>query len=207
MRFTRYFRLACCFGLLAWAHLVQADALQSVADEVSATAGLSRLETTPLPDGAVELRIWTGFGVVIPNHMLRLQRDADGKVSGERLRYFPADLSHMGDGAAAFRRQARHGCGRLHNGKETEVCVLARKPQPGWRRIYESLLKLGITTLPDDSLLPPPELQMTDGYAIHVEVREGADYRNYSCSNPAVIDAPEARAMLKISHVVSRLFD
>lgn len=202
-----YFRLACCLGLVAWASLVQAGALQSVADKVSAAAGMPNLETSPLPPGVVELRIWTGFGVVAPDHMLRLQRAADGKVSGERLRYFPADLSYMGDYAAGFRRQARHGCGRLHHDEETEVCVLARQPQPGWHRIYESLLKLGITTLPDDSQLPPPKLQMTDGYAIHVEVREGADYRNYSYSNPGMIDAPEARAMLKISDIVSRLFD
>lgn len=110
----------------------------------------------------------------------------------------------MEDSAAGFRRQARHG---LHHDEKTEVCVLACKHPPGWRRIYESLLKLGITTLPDDSLLPPPELRMTDGYAMHVEVRQGTDYRNYTYSNPGMIDAPEAHAMLKISHIVSRLFD
>lgn len=164
------------------------------------------LETTPLPQGAVELRIWAGFGVIVPSRMLRLQRSTDGEVTGERLHYFPLDLSYMKGGAAAFRRQARHGCGRLYKGRETEVCVLARKPRPGWRRSYESLLKLGITTLPDDSLLPPPQLEMNDGYSIHVEVRQGADYRNYSYSNPALIDAPEARAILEISRIVSRLF-
>lgn len=198
------FRSACCLGLLLSSRFVQADGLQSVADEVGAIAGLPSLETAALPAGAVELRIWTGFGVVVPNHMLRLRRSADGEVTGERLRYFPVDLSYLNAQAAAFRKDARRGCEQLQRGETTEVCVLVRRPWRGWRRIYESLHKLGIATLPDGSLLPPPRLELNDGYSIHVEVRQGADYRTYSYINPVVIDAPEARAVLRISDIVER---
>lgn len=197
-----HLRLAWLLGFLLWAGTCHAHIYQSITDDVSATARLPHLEKTALPEGAVELRIWT-ISDLSPDNMVRLQHSADGKVSGELLRFASTDLTYKEDDAA-FRKTFRRGCRQLYRGDQYEVCLYERKPRSGWRRMYESLAELGISTLPGQS--PLSEIQTTGGQAIFVEVRQGSDYRNYSHNNPLLHDTPEARAMVRITQIVAPLF-
>lgn len=174
--------------------------------EAVTTAGMGTLKESHIPDQTSEIRVWIGFGVVQPQKMLRLRVNADGGVSGEILVHFPSDLTYMEDHAAEFRRDVMRNCTNLRTGKESDVCTATLKNTPSWDALYKNLFRLGITTLPDQSELPQPEIDVLDGIAMVVEVREGSSYRAYEYSNPAFRSEPEAEAATMIIHAIADVF-
>lgn len=176
-------------------------------DDVATTAGIGVLKDTPLPEGHREIRVWLGFGIIVPEQMLRLQVTGSNRVSGQVLVHYPSDLSYMeNDEATAFRKDVLSTCKNIRKGTEHDVCTSTFAQQPDWLRAYRKLLMLGIDKLPDESRLPTPDFVVTDGVAMVVEIRDGASYRAYEYSNPAFRKEPEAKAAVKIMHEVSDVF-
>jgi hypothetical protein len=173
-------------------------------DEVATTAGIGLLKSATLPAGSSEIRIWIGFGVVMPDEMLRLQRDSQGEIVGEVLVYYPSDLTYMkANDAKRFRRNIMRNCTNLRKGGEKDVCTATFKSVPNWIDLYSRLAHLGIATLPDESELANQEIVVNDGVAMVVEVRNGSDYRAYGYSNPSFRDEAEAQSAAQIIRVVS----
>ena len=173
-------------------------------DEVATTAGIGLLKSATLPVGSSEIRIWIGFGVVMPDEMLRLQRDSQGEIAGEVLVYYPSDLTYMkASDAKRFRRDIMRNCTNLRKGTESDVCTATFKTVPNWIDLYNRLAHLGIATLPDESELPSQKIVVNDGVAMVVEIRNGSSYRAYEYSNPIFRDEAEAQAAAQIIRVVS----
>ena len=171
--------------------------------EVATTAGIGLLSDLVIPDNATEIRVWIGFGTVIPEEVLRLGINADGVVSGDVLIHFPSDLTSMGSqDASEFLKSIMRNCRDSRKGEQSEVCTATYRHEPDWEALYEDLLGLGIATLPDESELPKPEFMVMDGISMVVEVRNGPKYRAYQYSNPAFRDEPEARAATKIMRTI-----
>ncbi|HSE59998.1 MAG TPA: hypothetical protein VLA99_14960 [Nitrospiraceae bacterium] len=161
-----------------------------------------------LPDKSSEIRIWIGFGQVIPEKMLRLRVNPHGVVSGDVLIHFPSDLTFMGvKDAARFRRQVMRSCTDLRRGKESDVCTATFKHVPDWQSLRDKLVALGITTLPNESVLPEPELLVLDGVAMVVELRDRTSYRAYQYSNRLSRSEPEAVAAAEIIRIVGEVFN
>lgn len=170
----------------------------------SAAAGIGKLQDTPLPEGRREIRVWMGFGVLRVDRMLRLQLAPSGAVKGSVLVHYKNDLSDLDpEDAADFRRSVRLGCRNFKVGTESNSCEATYRRSPIWRSVYRKLSRLGIATLPDESSLPPPELEVTDGSAMVVEIRDGAHYRAYEYSNPWARKGPEAAAAEAIMQAVA----
>ncbi len=209
MNFLRYLigmALLVCVAH-ASAKNVEERSLPESAQHAAQTAGIGSLKDSDLPEHSSEIRIWIGFGVAIPNHMLRFRVDSKGVVSGEVLVHFPSDLSYMPPAdIAEFRRDVMRNCTNLRKGKESDVCTATFKRPPNWKFVLKKLVSLGIRTLPDDSQLPKPEMDFTDGIAMAAEVRDGSSYRIYWYSNPQFRSEPEAIAATKIMDIVIAVF-
>ncbi|WP_376692950.1 hypothetical protein [Wenzhouxiangella sp. EGI_FJ10409] len=176
--------------------------LLSSTHQVVDAAGLERLEDQNLPAQESELRVWIGFGVGIPDHMLRLHANGDKDIRGEILAYFPSALAYMGDDAEHFRGEISQKCNNFRVGDDSEVCTASFDDEPGWDQIYHKLVDLGIRTLPDESELPDPKVRVHDGVAMVVELRTGSRYRAYQYANPGFRDQPEAQAAARIMRVI-----
>jgi len=193
---------------------VQALASEPVADEpfllqfthgASEAAGIGKLKEISLPDGEREIRIWVGFGVMRTDHMLRLQVGPSGNVNGEVLAHYRNDLSDMEpQDAAEFRQSVLQGCTNPKEGQESNTCTVNYRRAPNWQSIYKRIISLGVLTLPDESALAAPELEIIDGVAMVVEVRDGSQYRAYMYSNSWARKEPEAIAATKILQIVGK---
>ena len=173
-------------------------------DDAAMAAGIGLLKETPLAENSSEIRIWIGFGLVVPEKMLRFRRDSRGVVSGQVFVKFPSDLGYMSSNDAAdLRREIMRNCRDLRKGKKSDVCTATFAHEPNWQSLYKKLVALGLTTLPDESTLPEPEFEGNDGIAMVVEIRNGAAYRAYEYSNPILRDGPEAAAAVKIISTVN----
>lgn len=168
--------------------------LLSFTNEVADAAGLDRLANEDLSARRSELRVWIGFGVVTPDYMLRLHTNEKGQINGEVLFHFPSDLAYMEDDADEFRREMSQKCTNFRGGGDTEVCTATFNRERNWDRLFHKLMDLGISTLPDESELPEPDIRVHDGIAMVVEFRVGSRYRAYQYGNPAFRNEPEAQA-------------
>jgi hypothetical protein len=173
--------------------------------DVASTAGIGSLENSLVPEGSSEIRVWIGFGVVVPDHLLRLVIDRDGEVEGNVFRHFPSDTSYMQEYEAEFHRELMTGCTDLRRGKESAVCTATFRDQPDWLALYGNLVDLDILTLPDESELPKPQHRVKDGIAMVVEIRSGSDYRAYGYSNPSVRTEPQAQSASHIIRMINSL--
>lgn len=186
--------------------------------------GVPPLDSARLPAGVEELRIWVGFGVVVPQLLLRIMTTVQGS-RGElvlwgnvpRLAESPADSFMSMMGATA----GQYGCNRAHTGmKWTEVrngveyprrnwifaCkVDFRDREPDWGKLLGSLAKLRIRDLPDPATLWPPAVRVLDGTSLQVEILQGAHYRTYMYDNPEEQPWPEARSAAAIIRIVEGL--
>ena len=206
--------LRCLIGAILVVSVAQISAkdieepfLLHFTNDAAQTAGIGLLKDSVLPEHSSEMRIWIGFGLVGPNQMLRLRVNPDGIVSGEILVHFRSDLSYMSPtDVAEFRQDVMRNCTNLRKGKESDVCTATFKRPPNWKSVLEKLVGLGVRTLPDESQLPKPELDMLDGIAMVVEVRDGSNYRAYKYSNPSFRSQPEAVAASKIMDIAIAVF-
>lgn len=182
----------------------EAPALLENTRGATEAAGIGQLSASNLADGESELRIWSGFGTYPVNRMLRLRIGRDGQVRGEVLMYYASDLDWMDtDEARRFRREVLGDCVNLKRGRDTDVCTFKHRRKPDWHAVHQRVLALGILSLPDESKLPPPEIDIIDGSAMVVEIKDGAAYRAYQYSNAWARSEPEAVAADRIMRALS----
>ena len=166
--------------------------LLSFTDDAARAAGFGLLREAPLPAGESEIRLWTGFGVLAPDSMLRLRTDAAGRVDGELLLHTAHDPDEEMD-AAWFRSITDGQCTQYRRAEAAQTCVARFRHEPDWGQVLSKLDTAHVRDLPDESTLPLPKSRIHDGMCLVVEVREGARYRAYEYCNPGFRDEPEAR--------------
>ena len=145
-------------------------------DALTRRAGWQPLRAGPVPDGAVEVRIWIGFGLT-PLEGYRLRRDGE--------RWSAQHVKDSGDHAS-------------------RVDVHSVSPKSGWPIVWRQLTDVGILTLTDSSALPRQEVVMLDGISYVVEINHGNAYRTYEYGNPQVQRWPEAKKIEKIVQTLQR---
>lgn len=176
-------------------------------DSVAVSAGLSRLRSSALPEGHREVRIWVGGGFGGPEDLYRFVDDG-GHVSGELVRYWgvtPADgldslerrQGETSDDLVLY--SLRGSCSRYATGARMNTCRADFTRSPDWRAVLSRAEAFGLWTLPDQWSLPYDGMQVTDGWSIVVELRDGSRYRAYHYSNPdARKPSPEAASAVAI---------
>ena len=176
-------------------------------DPIAHTAEIGLLREAVPSKYETEVRIWVGFGVVVPNEMVRILASSDG-VSGQIYVHYPADLSYVDEAEASeFRDEAFGSCTRILESATHVVCVAQLKPSPRWDTLLRNLVRLGLFTLPDQSRLPPPKWQVLDGVAMLVELRSKSHYRAYEYSNPSFNEESAARNAEKIMRTIRSFID
>jgi len=176
--------------------------LQFVHD-VADVAGLQPLPEVHVPPGASEVRIWTGFGVVSPEHLLILKIRADGTRSGRALSYERVS----GGGGNPIIPQQQDECVSTSVRQGIVICDPRAVRQVDWDAVIDATRRLGVASLPDESQLPATRSRIKDGVSMLVEVKEAGQYRAYAYSNPNRRGEPQAQAAAEIIRVVHRVFE
>ncbi|MFL6253705.1 MAG: hypothetical protein ACJ74T_01655 [Pyrinomonadaceae bacterium] len=142
------------------------------------TAKLSTLRA-PLPEGALELRIWGGFGL--------------SALEGFRIRR---------DGA---RWSASYFGTRFQQGRFEEYTRGLAQPKSGWEGAWDRLVSLGLLELPDAERAGCSG-RLNDGYSYVVELNVERVYRTYMYDNPDASKCADAKRMLSIAAAVADEF-
>ncbi|KRA40061.1 hypothetical protein [Pseudoxanthomonas sp. Root630] len=182
--------------------LPEEPALLHFVRDYATAAGLPDLRRVRPAPGATEIRVWTGFGVIAPDHSIVLKVSSGQPVEGRALNRFRYDAED-----ADFMRTLLNECHadpwRLH---DRGICD-ARLARPAdWAAVLRELERLGIATLPDESVLPAANHRVKDGASLVVEVATSEGYRAYAYSNPAFRNEPEARAAADIMRTANEVF-
>ena len=163
-------------------------------DPVARTAGIGLLREARVHDESRVIRIWLGFGVVIPNRIVEIRVAADGRVSGEIYLHYPSDISYMDDADAKdFREEFVALCDAVVESESHVVCSSKSSATLRWSTLLDRLIGRKLFSLPDQSKLPAPKWQVHDGAAMVVELLSVDGYRSYEYTNPLFNQAPEAR--------------
>lgn len=156
-------------------------------DPATRSMKIALLRESNLPAGAKEVRIWSGFGTVHPDFMLRFQIGTDGALTGTLLAYAmteqdPDDKKYNQWLRSVFEAM----CSTIQRDEGMDSCAADASLEIHWKTIYQKLVALGVWTLPDESELPKPLYDMSDGSSFVVELRDGKGYRAYEYSNPGM---------------------
>lgn len=170
---------------------------------------LGDLVSLSIPDSAVELRLWSGFGLWGTNGLV-LQRSERGIWSARRVVVetcsivVPHSERLTAERIDSMAQIARRTCPPRSDSAGQIISVdtlavfrigLPRNPNAVWR----SLLDAGILTLPVE--VPRPGI-MTDGHTYILELRRGQDYR---ASKIEYMEKPQNPADATIKRVVELL--
>jgi len=155
---------------------VDYDHLLQVAREHAADAGLSDLRASSWPSDDVELRIWSGSGI-LGEQGLVLRRHG-GRWEALRVR----------------------GVNRDGPFTISQVALPSRPAE-----LWSQLLAAGLLELPPFPERDVPKMVM-DGGAFVVEVREGKGYRASVFDNPADFGTPADQRMLRIAQLLAAAF-
>ena len=181
----------------------EAPKLLEFVHDYAVAAGLADLKTKRLASGAAEVRVWTGFGVISPEHSVILTIVPGKPVQGRalnRFHYDPDDSEYM--------RGLLSECASKPQYRLDIATCDAKLTRPvDWRALYEQLEHLGIAVLPDESSLPPTKHRIHDGASVVVEIATSRGYRVYEYSNPMFRSEPEAKAALEIMRAVNNVFN
>ena len=155
-------------------------------DRVSEAANWPPLREVGVPSGALEVRIWIGFGL---SHLqaLRLCRH-DGKWTG----FYTSEIFQFG-------KLIRDGdeWRMTYTAYQPSLQILTLTPQTNWKNLWNKIKELGILTLPDASTLPNNK-PVLDGVCYVIEINDGGQYRTYMYDNPDCQEHPEAVKLLQI---------
>ena len=166
-------------------------------------AGLKPLQGAPLRDGEREARIWVGFGLIHPDAMLRLVRDANGSIHGDIVVWFePSEYPQDAAYNRQLTQQLEHACGRHIETRRVTACTARPTSRRSWSALYGWMTAQGLWELPDESKLPQQQFVVSDGVAMLVELRDGPHYRAYEYSNPMFREEPESHGAAKILRAV-----
>jgi hypothetical protein len=139
-------------------------------NELSRRAGWEPLRNAPVGEGALEVRVWIGFGVV-PLEGYRLRREGD-RWTG----------THVVD---TFERRS-------------PPAVRDVTPKSGWDSLWKRLTGCRLLTLPDSTTLRRDDEIILDGESYVVEINHAGHYRTYEYGNPDLRKFPEAKDMASI---------
>ncbi|MES2306355.1 MAG: hypothetical protein V4558_12645 [Gemmatimonadota bacterium] len=176
-------------------------------DPKAAALGLTPLRRLKLPEGSAEIRIWHGWGIIAGGDLVRLFRDGD-QVEGTAAWHWPLDPKSVWTSIDATYRYQRSGqCKPFTRTGRLEGCEVRLIRRPGWEALWDTLTKLSIWMLPDQSSLPSDGRGILDGWGMVVEVRSGSHYRSYSYNNPDAYKRPEDSLATKIMAAASAVWD
>jgi hypothetical protein len=133
----------------------------------------------PLPEDALELRIWGGFGL--------------SALEGFRIRR---------DGA---RWSASYFGTRFGRGRFEDYTLGLAQPKSDWEGAWNRLVSLGVLELPDAERAGCSG-RMNDGYSYVVELNVERVYRTYMYDNPDASKCADAKRMLSIAAAVADEF-
>jgi len=195
-------------------------------DPFVAAMGLPPLREATLPAGMDELRAWIGFGVFIPNTLLRLTDDGEA-VLGELIYWY--DLSEHPSADSVWtsfhqemvRATGGAGCIESHTGMEWTshdsdgtthgrswlfACRIDFDDRaPDWGEVRSRLRAMGAYDLPDPSTLSPAPTLVLDGISIQVEALEAGRHHTYMYDNPSDQPWPEAETAMRIMRLIAAL--
>lgn len=149
-------------------------------DRVTEIIHEPKLREISLPDGDIEVRLWSGVGGItnLRGHILRRR---GGVWSG---------VSVVEDGFDKKEDRFKYRG------------VPMRVPSEGWDSIWAQLLSHNILTLPDAETIGCNEF-VQDGWDDIFEIRIGDQYRTYSYANPETGRCHEAND----AHAMEAIFD
>lgn len=148
-------------------------------NERTKEANLPSLRTVLLPDDDLEVRVWTGFGVL----------GVDGFILRRSSHQWSAiHLNGMAERPPFPNSQTALGA-----------------PKSGWEPAWQSLINAGIVTLPDASEVGC-ETYGKDGTSYVVEINMDKGYRTYSYHDPHYAKCDKAKEMVKIGELIADEF-
>ncbi len=147
------------------------------------------------PGRAWSVRVWIGWGVMLPGFTYEFQQRGD-RIRPRLVLWWHTDLVEVA------RSIVRRGdCGPLLRGVVWTTCQLPLHGDPAI--LLAQLDSLGINTLPDPSSLQEPESSFIDGHEVIIEVRTPNGYRIYRYPNPEFQPWPSAAHVAKIEALVT----
>ncbi len=194
-------------------------------DSVTALAGLPTLRGTAFAPGIRrEIRMWVGFGRLMPNLLLRVA-DSSGSVVGLGVAWWPGgpepEGRFVGTPAqeAAYKQEwlrntqkireyvlRSYQCSALRRGSHTEVCFIQAEGSHEFVTLLTQIDSLDAWHLRDPSELTPPGTIGLDGTTLMVEVRTASGYRTYSYWEPGDGPWPEAKRAGSLARLVFGAF-
>lgn len=148
-------------------------------NERTTIAGLQNLEASLLPPQDLEVRIWHGFGLIVPGGLV-LKR-SDGNWTAIHL----ASVS-----------KKRH---------QSDSERIIKEPKSGWQSCWSRLTNAGLLTLPDATQLGKEPVD-PDVLSYVVELNIGGEYRTYHYTYPEANEHREAKQMIEIGDIVAEEF-
>lgn len=182
-------------------------------DAIPPALRIANLQTTALPDGDRELRVWSGLVVGYPHDGLVL-RVHDGVATGKLVRYWPVNDSSFDrepqpgedrlDMEAQYAYHETGRCESIQRGPEAVACFVRLRREPEWGAVLAALDSANAWTLPDESGLKRRGITI-DGWRLRVEARRGSDYRRYQYTNPQYVQPPEGQHAHRIGFLLDSL--
>lgn len=182
-------------------------------DQVAAAIGVPGLRAVSLPDGWVEIRLWTGFGMGMPEHVLRVVIAPDGATGQAfvwwndpppRFTQHPDFVTHGEWTPAAFGTiPARSGCHHTHAVDGTSVCEAEFERPVDWDDYARRFLDAGVLAVHDPDDLPGGRPMVLDGVSMLGETLRGSDYRTWTWEYGTTGMWPEGAAVREIWDLTS----
>lgn len=155
-------------------------------DSVVISAKVSRLRSSALAKGHREVRIWVGGGLGSVQDVYRFV-DERGHVSGELIQYRRVGqvdrVDSPGDRPGETDNDFMRSCSRFSTAARMSTCRADFARPPDWGAVLKRAEAAGLWTLPDQ-WIPRDGTQVTDGWGMTVELRDGTRYRAYHYDNP-----------------------
>jgi hypothetical protein len=148
-------------------------------DERARIANLQNLRAAALPDGDLETRIWTGFGLTALNGFIVK------RITGEWAGTFVQGIHP---------RLAK---------KDFQIDL--QTPKSGWDACWRRLVEAGVLSLPDARSIDCQGGAL-DGMSFVVETNMDKTYRTYMYDNPQFASCREARQMIEIVDILYEEF-
>jgi hypothetical protein len=164
--------------------------------QLPAPLGLRPLDSTAIPKGGREIRLYAGniagypaTGVIISDVPGRNPR-----VKGRAFRYWPVNDVQFTEGAdleAAYAEGEAGRCGTPIRGKNAVVCDARFEHEPDWNAMLSALDSLNAWNLPDERKVPRHNVMMIHGWRIRAETLRDTVYRLWWYDNPQLFRPPE----------------
>ena len=174
--------------------------------------GLRPLDSTTVPKGGREIRLYAGAivgypatGVIISDLPGRTPR-----IKGRMFRYWPvnnAEFTEDFDLEAVYAEGEDGRCGAPIRGKDAVVCDVRFEREPDWKLILARLDSLDAWNLPDERKVPRRNVMMIHGWRIRAETLRDTTYRLWWYDNPQLFRPPEGSNALAIMRMVMDLND